>query len=386
MKLRNRLKAERGITLVALIITIIILIILAAVSLRVALGDKLLDTAVEGVTEYTEQSAREQLEFALAQITPLKVTDRENYDSEDYLTDRLIEQGIGVVGDIAIVGGYEFEIDREKLAVVDGLGQSNRPNTAPVLVSVEEYERRPNSISLRVVATDADNDKIRYITEIGESEEGLAKHNNTVSTAEDGSTIVTIAELKEYTDYYIRITASDGRITSETTKIQKKTKCSGIGETICKEFPICDMCDTNGKCLHKKPRTSSGVSHTMNVTCVFCGNTQSIQGGNNAIVCDNCGLYKNETYWLENGNWHKTSCKAYGAVLYVRASGDEGYGSTVTVGNYGYYKSYQEFLTSKQPSGGKQCKKCKGLHYLACVHGELEEHKTCLHNQVSEHD
>lgn len=49
MNCKWKTKGEKGITLIALIITIILLIILAAVSLRTVMGEGILQVATDGV-------------------------------------------------------------------------------------------------------------------------------------------------------------------------------------------------------------------------------------------------------------------------------------------------------------------------------------------------
>ncbi len=53
-------KSEKGITLVALVITIVILIILATVSISFAVNDGLFTRAQEGADMYVEEAEQEQ--------------------------------------------------------------------------------------------------------------------------------------------------------------------------------------------------------------------------------------------------------------------------------------------------------------------------------------
>ena len=57
------LRGEKGITLVALIITIIILVILAAVSIAAVTNMKIVDYAINGSQDYARESKREQGEM-----------------------------------------------------------------------------------------------------------------------------------------------------------------------------------------------------------------------------------------------------------------------------------------------------------------------------------
>lgn len=53
------LRQEKGITLVALVITVIILVILAAVSIASVFSSKTVNYAINGSQDYTEQARRE---------------------------------------------------------------------------------------------------------------------------------------------------------------------------------------------------------------------------------------------------------------------------------------------------------------------------------------
>ena len=65
-------RKEKGITLVALVITIVILIILAAVSINVIIEGGLIERAKNSSEGYEEEQAREKLELELADYGNLK--------------------------------------------------------------------------------------------------------------------------------------------------------------------------------------------------------------------------------------------------------------------------------------------------------------------------
>ena len=54
---------ERGITLIALIISIIIMIILASITIKIVYDTKMIETAVNGAKEYSEAAIKEQEEM-----------------------------------------------------------------------------------------------------------------------------------------------------------------------------------------------------------------------------------------------------------------------------------------------------------------------------------
>ncbi|MCI9275258.1 MAG: hypothetical protein HFJ24_04610 [Clostridia bacterium] len=58
-----KIREEKGITLVALIITIIVLVILAAVTINAAFNSGIIDTAVNGAVNYADAQKKEQITF-----------------------------------------------------------------------------------------------------------------------------------------------------------------------------------------------------------------------------------------------------------------------------------------------------------------------------------
>ena len=116
------MKKNKGITLVALVITIIILIILAGVSINLVLGKYgIVNRASSGTETYSEKQAKEKLEIELANMYIEKTTNI-NYNDE-YLTTKLSEKGFSVNGNIVIVDGYQFQIDRSVPQIMNSLGK-----------------------------------------------------------------------------------------------------------------------------------------------------------------------------------------------------------------------------------------------------------------------
>lgn len=130
MRNKNNLSIDKyiwktkGITLIALIITIIIMLILAGVVLSISLGKNgLFKTAQYAVQENSEATAKEKLELALADLTSNKYTN-ENYDENEYIDNYLINQGMSIIGDVVIVDNWKFTIDRSVPKIGESLGQS----------------------------------------------------------------------------------------------------------------------------------------------------------------------------------------------------------------------------------------------------------------------
>lgn len=127
-----RLRKEKGITLIALVVTIIILIILAGVVLNFVLGNNgILNRAEESKTKYIEVATREKLEMVLMGLSADKQTDIE-YNEIEYINNRLVRQGMQVEDNIVTVDGWKFEIDRSIPKIIASLGkdENNEESTA----------------------------------------------------------------------------------------------------------------------------------------------------------------------------------------------------------------------------------------------------------------
>ena len=119
---------NKGITLIALVITIIVLIILAGVSINLILGQYgIVNRATSGAETYSEKQAKEKLELELSNMYIEKNTNI-NYNEDDYLTTKLSEKGFSVNGNIVIVDGYQFQIDRTVPKIMNSLGKGIENN------------------------------------------------------------------------------------------------------------------------------------------------------------------------------------------------------------------------------------------------------------------
>ena len=131
-------KNNNGITLIALIITIIIMLILAGVVISLTLGENgLFSTAKYAVTKTEEEKAREKLELALVDLQAKKYTDIENYDENDYINDYLSKEGMIVIGDIVIVDGWTFSIDRSVPKIGESLGKGGQSKKIEIGTNIE---------------------------------------------------------------------------------------------------------------------------------------------------------------------------------------------------------------------------------------------------------
>lgn len=111
-------KRNKGITLIALIITIIILLILAGVTISLTLGDNgLFKTAKTAGIEYEKSAAREKLEIAIADIVASKAGNAKLADLKDIrdknikILNSILEYD--VEANVEVDGKYKFIVDSD---------------------------------------------------------------------------------------------------------------------------------------------------------------------------------------------------------------------------------------------------------------------------------
>lgn len=129
------LKKFEGITLISLVIMIILLIILAGVSINLSFKENgLFNKATQAKEKYNETQAKEKLETILTEALIEKETNTK-YNSEDFLDEILTSEDMLVNKNIVNVDNYNFLIDREKLKIVESLGDT----TVRVTKEVQQY-------------------------------------------------------------------------------------------------------------------------------------------------------------------------------------------------------------------------------------------------------
>lgn len=115
------MKKNKGVTMIALVITVIILLILSAVAINALAGDNgILNKSKSAAEETQKANAKEKLLLALEEAS-IEKSQNTQYNKDDYLNN-VIEAKIDnstISGDIVSIDGYNFTIDRDKLAITD---------------------------------------------------------------------------------------------------------------------------------------------------------------------------------------------------------------------------------------------------------------------------
>lgn len=114
---------DQGITLIALVITIIILLILAGIVISLTLGENgVINKAKESGIAYEEAQAREKLELVLFDLQADKETD-EAYSENESINAKISQNGMAIDGDIVLIDGWRFTIDRSVPKIKESLGK-----------------------------------------------------------------------------------------------------------------------------------------------------------------------------------------------------------------------------------------------------------------------
>ena len=130
-------RESQGITLIALIITIIVMLILAGVVLNLTIGERgIFKTAVESAEKMEEAEAREKLELVLLDLQTDKLTDV-NYNENEYINTKIQANEMSIDGDIAIVDGWQFQIDRSVPEIGASLGKGKESQEITIVATVE---------------------------------------------------------------------------------------------------------------------------------------------------------------------------------------------------------------------------------------------------------
>jgi len=281
----KQMNKERGITLIALIITIIILVILAAISLKIVFKDGIIDIATEGAINYATEQKKEEdvfnnsieyinvatnkrpyiemLKYSERTDSSMKITAMAKDEDGEPLTYKLyvgtsrdnlveqmeikenVEQGIEVVWIVPVVDStttyYYKVIVKDRYAEIDsGIKETNNAPVLGALTLTKDLdETTGNWVKVKTSATDKENDPITYTLkmwkktdEVSEAEliaQTPTRTETKPNVASGGTVEIIITGLEEYQDYIYRVDVADENNMTIGTTAEVKTYCSGTG-------------------------------------------------------------------------------------------------------------------------------------------------------------
>jgi len=146
------LKKKSGITLIALVVTIVILIILATISVNLIINGGLINKTESGVELHKREAARERLSMTLGAAN-LEKRMSSKYNQDEFLDKLIVKEvsGAKILGDIVVVDGYGFEIDRSVPKIGKYVGKESEL-VFPELRLEKQIEEDSKLAIIRIIA------------------------------------------------------------------------------------------------------------------------------------------------------------------------------------------------------------------------------------------
>ena len=225
--MKEKLRKSRGITLVALVITIIIIIILATITMNFVFGDNGLIIRAQQAVEMTEIARiQEELEMAkgTAAIDGAGEIDPDHYfdiiEDEGIIGDKdtdVEDNGDGSY-DVTTDGDYVFEVTPKPDGdlEIEYVGKNNEPRISSIKVT----DKTETTVSVEVFTKNVDGGEYTYSYKKTEEGEEVWQDAGTSS-----SNTFTFRGLENNTSYDIKVTIAleDGTTIEKTITVQLGT-------------------------------------------------------------------------------------------------------------------------------------------------------------------
>ena len=204
-------KNNRGITLIALVVTIIVLLILAGIVISFALGENgLLEKAKEASEKTKKAEVKQEIEIAILDIQAELQLKEEQTDLDKDIIEKLPNklQDITIYEDmIGEYKGYEYWIDEEYKVHVEG------KTTNPIKIKVTPTYIGTSSCNISIEASSTEGEITKYQYRVNDENEQETDKN-----------IFTLEDLEPETKYKITVIITDEKgNTKESMPITIKT-------------------------------------------------------------------------------------------------------------------------------------------------------------------
>ncbi len=211
---------EKGITLMALIITIIILLILASITVATLTGDNGIITTAMEAREKTEIGEIEE-QLRLAQMSAKLKKQGGDITIED-LIEELEKQGVDFEreedGTLIIGGDYIYEFE-EKNGEVAWENNGTMTTPKPKIVSIEILDKTESTIKVSVTTKRNGRGKLNYYIKEESSEYKYVGTINITENEETDTIEFILDESKIYTDIKVEAIAENGQTASKEIEL-----------------------------------------------------------------------------------------------------------------------------------------------------------------------
>ena len=275
--------------MIALIITIIVMLILVAVTVRTVVNSGLFKHAGDAVNAHSMQEAREKLGTTLSGAMAEKYINKDYNENEfldDYIRDNLPDSKIA--GDIVIIDGWAFELDRTVPEIKQNLGKEGDYTFPKILSVTANIAENKENATLTIEAEETENgiDKIEIYLDgkkVDERDCGGSKETVTITTnplTDNGKYIIKVysklmaTEIKEITELIpitkLEVTSSNSTdntyatITVKTQEVKKgiqKIEITKADGTVV----VSEECNGNKELIIKDYRVEENGMYTVTV-------------------------------------------------------------------------------------------------------------------------
>ena len=196
---------EKGITLIALVITIIVLLILAGVTLRIVMNGGIISKSQTAVDKYTEESAREKLSVTVLAYKMGTLTgEAGEIEGKKHLNEYITEIG-GQLTEAedskyyeVELDGYLFWVDKETLEIISK-GPSNPVPPTKIKFSSNTDEAYIGEGKILSLEREPQNASIKYLKWSVNNEEIATIKNGVLTGKKEGSVTVTVTSTEDAT-------------------------------------------------------------------------------------------------------------------------------------------------------------------------------------------
>lgn len=377
----NKIKSTKGITLIALVITIVVLLILSGISISAVLGNNgILIKAKEAKYITKLKEYEERVTLIVASEKTLKVTENKKARLLNLVCTKLNEQEW--VGKVETKEqNNELEENEIKVTTTDNFivitkieDDEGQLTGALVINSVSVLERNTDYFTIRANATDFDGNKLIYKLYLKKQDENYSEVPNVTSNETESGEDVDLKaiELSPYTVYQYKIEVTDGIEVATSEEAITGTGCSGTGETCvgpfyedieCSEAKFCPTTTKTQPC-------SGGVKVTDKISTTICPKCNENSLVHYKMKCLSC-TWEKEIYKCNMLNCGYASDNSGAHTITIIVCIKHG------IQSKHYYCEKHDVQSSKATHTVRETKLCQ--------HGETSEHSCCVHNKTSLH-
>lgn len=227
MKLSKKHSAK-GITLIALVITIVVLLILAGITINYVMSDNgILKKATDATNVYEKEKSREELTLVLSEVQLAKHA--QGLTGESY--DEKLNSAVNAIGKIdndkATVSGHIWQIDRSVPRIIDYVGEDDGIEIKYTITGNDTYTKTAKKITANITVKNnkgvLDTSSIKITQKVGNGNETDITSSTTISSNGSEGTFELITEDTEETIFEVSAKNSEGnQSTPRTIKIVPK--------------------------------------------------------------------------------------------------------------------------------------------------------------------